>query len=402
MELIKLAAVFVVLVVLLKLKLRLWQAFIVTVVATVLLWRIPFKQCFVLLWQATRSWENLSILLILYFITFLQRLLERREQLKLAQKDLDRLFHNRRITATLAPIFIGLLPSAAAAIICGDIVNATCGDDLSTEEKAFVTSYFRHIPESFLPTYSSVILMSGLCGVGIGGFILGMLPLEIILFLLGWLFYIRKLKKTAQAVPGEGGKPRALLDLVKHLWSLITIIILILVFNVPVWISILAVTVACWFVYRFKGREFLPIARNAVEPVLIVNSYLVLVFKEFLGYTGVINTLPETFSALPIAPSVIFALIFFFGTVIAGSTAIIAICTPMAFAAIPDGGMPLMVLLMSFSYAAMQISPTHVCLVMITEYFKTTLGGIIKKTIPVISVFMVITLLYYYALRMIR
>ena len=115
----------------------------------------------------------------------------------------------------------------------------------------------------------------------------------------------------------------------------------------------------------------------------------------FLTHTGVIEALPEIFSTLPIPTFLIFALIFFFGTLVSGSTAIIAICTTMAFAAIPGSGMPLMVFLMSCTYAAMQISPTHVCLAVVAGYYKTTLGGIVKKTIPVISIFFVINILYY-------
>ena len=394
MELLKLLAVFAVIIIALKCKLKLFMAMLLAILSTILLWQISPGYCVDLTWAATKNWNNLSTLLVIYFITFLQRLLERRQQLKKAQLDLNGIFNNRRINATLAPVFIGLLPSAAAAIICGDIVSEACGDDLDTDEKAFVTTYFRHIPESFLPTYTSVIIMSNLCGVGVGPFVLGMIPLVVVMYILGWVFYIRKVPKETGMPPSEN-KWKDFLNLIKHLWSLIVIIVLILAFNVPVWLSILIVTVACWFIYGFKLKEFPAIAKHAFEPVLIVNSYLILVFKEFLTHTGVIEALPEIFSALPIPTFLIFALIFFFGTLVSGSTAIIAICTTMAFAAIPGSGMPLMVFLMSCTYAAMQISPTHVCLAVVAGYYKTTLGGIVKKTIPVISIFFVINILYY-------
>ena len=394
MEIVKLLVVFLVIVIALRFKLKLFVAMLLATVSSALLWKISPSDCAGLVWTATKNWDNITVLLVLYIITFLQRLLERRSQLKMAQLDLNGIFNNRRINATLAPIFIGLLPSAAAAIICGDIVSDACRDDLSTDEKAFVTTYFRHIPESFLPTYTSVIIMSQLCGVSVGPFVLGMLPLVVVMFVLGWIFYIRKVPKETGDPPSQN-KWKDLLNLFKHLWSLIAIIVLILAFNVPVWIAILCITVVCWFIYRFNIKEFPEIAKSAFEPVLIVNSYLILVFKEFLTHTGVITALPGFFSALPIPTFLIFALIFFFGTIVSGSTAIIALCTTMAFAAIPDGGMPLMVLLMSFCYAAMQISPTHVCLAVVAGYYNTTLGGIVKKTIPVILCFCAITILYY-------
>lgn len=394
MELLKLLVVFAVIIIALKCKLKLYLAMLLAILSTILLWGVSPGSCAALTWESTKDWGNLSTLLVIYFITFLQRLLERRQQLKKAQLDLNGIFNNRRINATLAPIFIGLLPSAAAAIICGDIVSEACGDDLDTDEKAFVTTYFRHIPESFLPTYTSVIIMSNLCGVEVGPFVLGMLPLVVVMYILGWVFYVRKVHKETGMPPSEN-KWKDFLHLLQHLWSLIAIIVLILAFHVPVWLSILLVTVACWFIYGFRLKEFPAIAKHAFEPVLIVNSYLILVFKGFLSHTGVIEALPEIFSALPIPTFLIFALIFFFGTLVSGSTAIIAICTTMAFAAIPGSGMPLMVFLMSCTYAAMQISPTHVCLAVVAGYYKTTLGGIVKKTIPVISIFFVINILYY-------
>lgn len=65
----------------------------------------------------------------------LQRLLEDRNQLKMAQINLYRIFNNRRINATIAPILIGLLPSAAVVTICGDIVTEASRNSLNEDEK---------------------------------------------------------------------------------------------------------------------------------------------------------------------------------------------------------------------------------------------------------------------------
>lgn len=85
-------------------------------------------------------------------------MLEKRGSLNLDQESLNHLFNNRRVTASLAPLFLGLLPSASIVVICGQIVDRTVGNDLTTEEKAFITTFYRHIPESFLPTSASVMI----------------------------------------------------------------------------------------------------------------------------------------------------------------------------------------------------------------------------------------------------
>ncbi len=118
----------------LKLKQPLYLAMLGAIIATVLLYGIPFSNSLQLLWQIVISYDTIIVLLILYLITFLQKMMEAKNQLSLAQKDLNGLFNNRRINASLASIFIGLLPSAAAVIICGDIVKESAGELLCPEE----------------------------------------------------------------------------------------------------------------------------------------------------------------------------------------------------------------------------------------------------------------------------
>ena len=153
--------------------------------------------------------STIMVILNCYLITFLQRMMELRGHLDLAQRSLSRLFNSRRINASIAPVFIGLLPSPGAIFIAGSMVDTACGDYISKEDKTFVASYFRHIPESFLPTYSSIILACQLTGVQMGAFVLGMVPMVACLMLLGYLFYLRRVPKET----GEAASTDKLADL---------------------------------------------------------------------------------------------------------------------------------------------------------------------------------------------
>ena len=68
---------------------------------------------------------------------------------------------------------------------------------------------------------------------------------------------------------------------------------------------------------------------------------------------------------------------------------------PLAFATVPGAGVPLLVYLMATGYAAMQISPTHMCLAIVTEYFGVSMGALVRKTLPVIAVFCLMLTGYY-------
>ena len=394
LQFVYLAIAFLTIIVLLAIHRPLYQSILGGLLVTAVLYRIPPVQWLLLTLRVFTDWSSCSVLVSLYLITYLQRTLEARNQIKLAQQDLNGLFHNRRVNATGAPLFIGLLPSAAAMILCGDIVKDATEGYLDRKEQAFVTSWLRHVPESILPTYSGVLLMTSLSDVPISTFMLGMLPPTILLVLLGYIPYIRRLPKDP-GTPVSQDRKKDALHLLQHLWSFLLILVLILAFDMQVVTAMVVTIAAVAAVYRFKAKELAHMVRSAFEVRLLVNTFLVLVLKEFIGYTGVLEDLPTALSALPIPMYLIFALLFFVGGIISGASGIIALGTPLAFAALPDGGMPLMVLLMCMSHAASQISPTHVCLVVAAEYYGVTMGDLIKKSVPYCLLFVVLSIGYY-------
>lgn len=399
MEIVKLLAVFAVIVLVLKLKKPLFVSIIAGTIAAALLFSMSIDTFFSTLFKAATSWNTVSILLVFYLITFLQRMLEKRGSLNLAQQSLDRLFHNRRITASLAPFFLGLLPSASVVLICGEIVQRSVGEHLSTEEKAFITSHYRHIPESFLPTFSSVIIAINLTqgAVTIGSFMLGMIPMVIVLAALGYIFYLRKIPKEATTVSHDK-KRNIYLDLGRGIWPIALIITLIIAFNIPVYIATAISILLFVFMGRFKISELKPFVKSAFERNLLVSTFVIMLFKDVLSATGVISTLPDLFSRLPLPQFLIFALIFFFGTVISGSQAIAIIGIPLVFLSIPNAGLPMFILLMGMAFAANQITPTHVCLPITAEYFHISFGALVKKSIPVVTAFCAQLVGYYFLL----
>lgn len=399
MDIIKLVGIFLLIIVLLKFRLSLAISIACGAVATALLFGLNPINALGIAARSAVSWSTLSLLLIFYLITFLQRMLESRGQLTQAQQALNGLFNNRRVNASLAPIFIGLLPTAGAVTICGAMVDDACGDYLTVEEKTFVTTYFRHIPESFLPTYSSIILATQLSGVPINVFIAGMVPMVLVLVWLGYITYLRKVPKDT-GTPPSVDKKQDLKSLWVSLWSLILTIALILVLDMPIYIALIIANLLNIFINKFKFEELRPMFRTAFEGKIMLSTLAIMILKDILTATGVVERLPDFFSQLPIPTAMVFALIFFFGTIVSGSTAIIVLCIPLAFAAMPGGGMPLLVLLNGCAYAAMQLSPTHVCLAVVTEYFHVEMGALVRKTLPIVGCFCAILGVYYIGLTL--
>ena len=393
MELIYLLIVFAVLITLIVLKRPLWQAALGASVVLILLYRVPLLDAGGEFLHVVTKWSNFQTLLALFFLFMFQLMLTKRDQIRLAEKDLDGIFHNNRIGLIFSSIFIGLLPSVASMNLAAELIDETAGDKLENSEKASMASWYRHIPESSLPTYASVMLMTSLAGISNGSFMLGMIVPVITLCLLGML-YLRK-------VPRDPGTPKSenrwkdVLHLIQHLWAFIALLFLIFTFNMDVVFAAIIVIFLCFFVYRYKFSDLPALAKEAFQFKTIFNSAMILALKNLISYTGVLGTLPDYFKKLPVPTWLVFAALFFFGSLISGTQGIVAMAVPLAVATIPDGGTPLMILAMCMCHAAAQISPVHVCIAVATEYFHTNYPTMVKKTMPMVAAFVVLMIAYY-------
>lgn len=400
MDILKLLIIFIGIIVVLKFNKPLHIGLLVGIIITILLYGIGISETTKIVFEGTFSRDTIYLVLAFYSITFLQRMLEKREHIMLAERSLDNIFNSRRVNAMFAPFIIGLLPSPGAVLIAAPIVDNAAGDYITREERTFVTSYFRHISESFLPTYAHILLALNLSPIDMTSFVIAMIPMVIVLFILGYIFYIRKIPKSTNKVKGKN-KTGEIKNLIISLWSIVATIAIVLILKIPVHLAIIPVIILAIILDKFKFKEIAPMFISAFEGKLVFTTVLVMIFKEALTFTGVIERLPSFFEVLPIPSVVIFALIFFFGTLVAGSKAIIALTLPLAFATIPTGGLALMVLLMCVSYIAMQISPTHVCLAIITGHYGTSFIDLVKKTMPILLSFLVIVSAYSYLLYLV-
>ena len=173
----KLLVIFLVVMALVAKKQPIYVAVTAGAAATWVLYGLSFQQGISSIVNACTSWSTLQLIVVMYIITFLQKMMGQRNAIDRAQKGLSSLFNNRWVNCAAAPIFIGMLPTANAAFIAGDVVKASASDYLKHEEMAVTTTYFRHVSESFMPTYGAIILAISLAGITAGEFVVGMLPI---------------------------------------------------------------------------------------------------------------------------------------------------------------------------------------------------------------------------------
>ncbi|MCK9443658.1 MAG: DUF401 family protein [Tissierellaceae bacterium] len=397
MEALKLLLVFIVIMVVMGLRRPLYVSIASGILATIILYRVNIVDGIKAMYISAVSLDTLYLILAFYTITFLQRMLEDRNHLILAEKSLSNLFNSRRINTMVAPFVIGMLPSPGAVLIAGPIVDKAGEDYVTTKEKAFITTYYRHISESFMPTYAQILLAVNLSGINMTYFVLGMIPLVFVLFILGYIFYVRKIPKET-GLPESKNKKQDIINIFISLWSIALTTIIILIFNIQVYLAVIPVAILSILLNKFTWQEIKPMFATAFDTKLALSTIVIMMFKGVISYTGIIENLPVYFAALPIHSAFIFALIFLFGTIVAGSQAMVAIAIPLAFATIPYGGLALLILLMSMSYIASQISPTHICLAIVTEDFGISFIDLVMSTMPILISFVIISIIYSYAI----
>ncbi|MDF2675448.1 MAG: hypothetical protein K0R09_3720, partial [Clostridiales bacterium] len=107
MDIIKLLLIFSCIVIVIKLKKPLYASTFAGILITILLYGISPLQSIKLMKNGVFSLGTINLILAFYTITFLQRMMEKRAHLIVAEKSLNNLFNSRRVNAMLAPFIIG-------------------------------------------------------------------------------------------------------------------------------------------------------------------------------------------------------------------------------------------------------------------------------------------------------
>ena len=148
-------------------------------------------------------------------------------------------------------------------------------------------------------------------------------------------------------------------------------------------------------VEKFSVQEVRDAVVKGFDLKSLLGITMTYVFKDLLILGGVIDVLPTYFEHLPIPAFLVLVILYAFGTLVAGSSAAAAAFIPLAYTMIPDGGVFLLALLINVSFASSQLSPTHICTAIISDYFGVTFFATVKKLLPLFLLTVLIACGYY-------
>lgn len=392
-EIIKLLAVIVVIIFLIRKKRNLGHIILLASLLLGLLFGLNPKEIGINFFQAIIEPVTIRLIGVIVLVFLLSSILRRIESLKDIVDSLQKLVKDYRLILAFIPSFLGLLPMPAGAMFSAPMVKEI-GDraGLNPEEEIFVNYWFRHIWEFVWPLYPSIILLSALLGVEIREIILVQFPISLVALILGLIWEQRYLKKD-----GVSDKRGEFILNSKKLflstWPILLVIFLVIVIKLDLLISLILVILSLLLLNRSKIKieVIIEIIKKDIPLNTVVLIAGIMIFKRILETTGVIMVIPGFFAELGIHPLVIlFSLPFLIGMLTGVTSAIVGIGFPVLLSFIVvQGEANLNYAMFAFvgGYMGHLLSPMHLCLVVTSDYFKVDIGKIYKMLIlPVIII----------------
>lgn len=338
-----------------------------------------------------RTWD---LLLCLYFVMCLEVELRKSGSLHVMVVTLRNIFSSNKVTLAFMPAFLGLLPSLGGARFSAPIVQeASEGIAVDDEQKSAINLWFRHIFEFSNPLMPGVILACGIANVSIGDLIDQVGWVTILCFVLGWIFLIVPLKITdpEKATNTQHDRTIDWKSLILAFGPIVTSFLLIVAFDVQAALAMGLVVVAFIPLYFWFKRPISvkSVFTESLDKKLFFNVVCILYFIQLLTVIGTLDEIVNVFnnSALPQAV-IIACLSFIFGVMTGMGQGYIAIVMPIV-ALMAPGNIVLVGIAMVYGMAGQMVTPTHLCILVTVEYFKSRLWKTIGKC-GVLSLLMIL------------
>ncbi len=419
----KLALTFSVILVLLRLRVPLWLTIAAGAVVVALTCGIPVADWPGMFFGVLLQQDFLIICLMVFLILLLSSVQEATGQSRLLVEGLEQHLHRPRIRLVLFPALIGLLPMPGGALFSCPMIKAAAKDmGISEQKKALINYWFRHIWELSWPLYPGYVLTCTLLDIPLSRLCQFTFPMVPLAFAVGWFFLMRDLasarlqpmdglqtreeatpapeKRESGAIPSLGAVLLQALPIAVTLFGAVFFTFFFNAFlpNLPNQLSFSLALLCAIGTALCQGRKrrerslsSLVFSANARKVLLLL--YVIFVFKhtimvsgliQSLGNVGVSNTMVVlSFIFLPLIGGLLTGLMVGF----IGVTFPILIGI-LGHSPLQEYTVPLVILGLAAGNVGQLLSPLHVCLVVTSEYFTTTLAGMLRiLLVPVLVLF---------------
>lgn len=397
MGILRFTLIAVLLVLLIKRKLDLGLSLVIAAVALGLMYAMDVGRLALVCLKSAGNLQAAEILVAVLMIVFLSELMKRKGRIKTMVDALRRLLGDPRGVVVLVPAIIGFLPIIGGAMISAPMVEEASDElKLSPERKTFLNYWFRHLWEYIFPTYPGVILSAAILGVGLSTIAAANLPLTLAATAAGLFFGLR-------GIAYHGDRKRRVSrklfgDFFLSGLPLIVVILAVLVFNLDLALTLIAVFLVSMLIYRAKPKEVVQIVRENFSFAYVSIVMGILAFKGVLEATGAAAEIAENLASAGIPAFFILIILPFVIAMSTGMTmAYVGITFPILLTYFTTGDFPMIAFMLAYAggYAGIMLSPVHLCLVLTARYYRAELSGIYRLLLwPVLFVLAVAAAAY--------
>ena len=340
---------------------------------------------------------TLTLVFASFFIMLLSILYKETGLVNVLTRSLGAFIKNSKVTVSLLPAVIGLLPVAGGALMSAPMVEAEADKlGLDKSKKTYINIWFRHAILPVYPISQFLILTAALTETSIDSLIARQALVVTVMIIIGYIIGLRKTKVTKHADPETKSNPKA--NLKRLLYSFLPIIITIILaaaLNVNIAIATLAGVITILIITKTKLTAFQKILKNKAIWEVTLAAFGALLLRNVTLASGASDILGSALANMNLSGIIVLSIVpAVLGFLLGSPSGAVALSVPIlaeTVTFIPKNAS----LLYISAYLGYLSAPTHLCLVFTAQYFRTSISKSYKYLIPSIIVSIIAALITY-------
>jgi integral membrane protein (TIGR00529 family) len=394
---VKLGIVVAALIVLLRLKLDLAPALLLSAAVTILLFQINIVQAARAAVGMVIAPKTLELYVIILMVLYISEVQKARKMFEKLIRSLNVMIRDSRLVAMVSPAIIGFLPMLGGALFSAPLVEeAVKKMEWEPEFKTFVNYWFRHLWEFVWPVYAGLLIFQTLSHIPLKKIILFQSPFTLLNIVSGavvcFLYFRRHRigRRPSDAVNHAWGTLR---DFFGGIWPLLLVILLYFIFSIPLYIALPLTAVLLTLAARFRPREIAAAFFSRIMLRTLILLAAVMAFQGIIEISNISAALSEMEVSLGMIVFFSFLISFSMGFLTGVNVAYIAIAYPIMLPLIQHqpNFLTLSLYVFVIGFAGILLSPLHLCLVLTNEYFKSTLFKVYYYLVPPVLLLIIIS-----------
>ena len=345
--------------------------------------------------ETTTDPTTISLVLATFGIGLLSLLYKETRTLNSLSESIGELLKNPKLVVSTLPAILGLLPVPGGALMSAPLVESTAEKlGLDDAKKTYVNVWFRHLIFPIYPMGQFLILTATLTNTPISSIIISQIPVVAVMALVGYLTVLRKATVSNSTI----GMTRFRENSKKFLISfspILTMILSVALLQVDVSIAaFIGISLLILIAKPTKETLVKAISNTAIYKVTLA-AYGAMLLRSVAIASGVSEAFGQAVAAANVGEIVLLSVIpVVLGFLIGMPSGSVAISAPIIAGVMTFTPRSASLLFIS-AYLGYLAAPTHLCLALTADYFKSSLNKVYKFLLPSVIVSFVAAIFVY-------